>query len=50
MKNVQQFPAGWDAERVRRLISELDARSDEEWVAADTAVAGDDERRGEMRE
>lgn len=37
----QRFPAGWDAERVRRLIAELDARTDEEWVAADEPAAID---------
>lgn len=40
----QRFPAGWDEQRVRRLIAELDARTEEEWVAADEAAAseGDD--------
>jgi hypothetical protein len=37
----QQFPKGWDAERVKNLIAELDARSDEEWIAADEAAAAD---------
>jgi len=36
-----RFPAGWDEERVKRLIAELDARTDEEWVAADEAAAAD---------
>jgi hypothetical protein len=39
--NQQQFPKGWDAERVKNLIAELDARSDEEWIAADEAAATD---------
>ncbi|MBI3409331.1 MAG: hypothetical protein HY040_13385 [Planctomycetes bacterium] len=39
--NEQKFPKGWDQERVRKLIAELDARSDEEWVAADEAAAAD---------
>ena len=41
----QQFPAGWDEQRVQRLIAELDARTEEEWVAADEAAAaeGDDQ-------
>ena len=37
--NEQIFPKGWDERRVERLISELDARSDEEWIAADEAAA-----------
>ncbi len=37
--NQQRFPKGWDEQRVRRLISELDARTDEEWIAADEAAA-----------
>jgi hypothetical protein len=37
----QRFPAGWDEQRVKRLIAELDARTDEEWVAADEAAAVD---------
>jgi hypothetical protein len=41
MKKQQRFPAGWDKERVKRLIAELDARTDEEWVAADEAAAAD---------
>ena len=35
----QRFPKGWDSERVQQLISERDARSDEEWIAADEAAA-----------
>lgn len=35
----QKFPRGWDLERVERLIAELDARTDDEWVAADEAAA-----------
>jgi hypothetical protein len=43
--NEQRFPKGWDEERVKRLIAELDARTDEEWIAADEAatVDGDDQ-------
>jgi hypothetical protein len=37
----QQFPKGWDEQRVKQLIAELDARTDEEWVAADEAAAAD---------
>ena len=36
--NEQRFPKGWDEERVKNLIAELDARTDEEWVAADEAA------------
>ena len=39
--NEQRFPKGWDEQRVKRLIAELDARSDEEWIAADEAAATD---------
>jgi len=41
----QKFPKGWDEQRVKRLIAELDARTDEEWIAADEAAAteGDDQ-------
>jgi hypothetical protein len=35
----QKFPAGWDEQRVKRLVAELDARTDDEWVAADEAAA-----------
>jgi hypothetical protein len=31
----QRFPAGWDEQRVKRLLAELDARTEDEWVAAD---------------
>jgi hypothetical protein len=39
--NEQRFPAGWDEERVKQLLAELDARTDEEWIAADEAAAAD---------
>jgi hypothetical protein len=39
--NEQQFPAGWDDLRVKRMLAELDARTEEEWVAADEAAATD---------
>ena len=38
----QRFPAGWDEQRVKRLIAELDARTDEEWIAADEPAAADE--------
>jgi hypothetical protein len=37
----QQFPAGWDEQRVKRLLAELDARTDEQWVAADEAATAE---------
>jgi hypothetical protein len=40
MKN-QQFPKGWNEQRVKQLIAELDGRTDEEWIAADEAAAVD---------
>jgi hypothetical protein len=38
----QRFPKGWDEQRVRRLLDELDARSEDEWIAADEASASED--------
>lgn len=38
----QRFPAGWDEQRVKRLLAELDARTEEEWIAADEAGAADE--------
>ena len=40
----QKFPEGWDEQRVKRLLAELDSRSDEEWIAADEAAAADGDR------
>jgi hypothetical protein len=37
--NEQRFPPGWDEQRVKQLLAELDARTDEEWIAADEAAA-----------
>lgn len=42
----QRFPEGWDEQRVKALIAELDARTDEEWIAADEAAA--DAERGDQ--
>jgi len=36
-----KLPDGWDEQRVKRLLSELDARTDEEWIAADEAATAD---------
>lgn len=41
--NEQRFPKGWDEKRVRDLIAELDARSEDEWIAADEAAATEDD-------
>ena len=41
MMNEQRFPKGWDEQRVKQLIAELDARADEEWIAADEAATAD---------
>jgi hypothetical protein len=41
--NEQRYPKGWDEQRVKKLIAELDARSDDEWVVADEAGAGADD-------
>ena len=40
--NQQRFPKGWDEQRVKQLLAELDARTDEEWIAADEAAADPD--------
>jgi hypothetical protein len=37
----QQFPAGWNEKLVKQLLAELDARTDEEWIAADEAASAD---------
>ena len=39
----QQFPKGWNEQRIKRLIAELDARTNEEWIAEDEAAATDDD-------
>ena len=39
--NEQRFPTGWDEQRVKRLLAELDARTEEEWIAADEAANAD---------
>jgi hypothetical protein len=35
----QKFPPGWDADRVKQLLAELDTRTDDDWVVADEAAA-----------
>ncbi|HEV3082812.1 MAG TPA: hypothetical protein VG099_05355 [Gemmataceae bacterium] len=40
--NEQRFPEGWDEQRVKRLIAELDACTDEKWIATDEATADDE--------
>ncbi len=39
--NEQQFPKGWNEQRIKRLVAELEARTDEEWIAADEAAVDD---------
>ncbi len=34
-----RFPAGWNEQRVRDLLTELEARSEDEWIAADEGAA-----------
>jgi hypothetical protein len=36
-----KFPAGWDAERVKRLIDHYEGRSEDEMTAEDEAAAED---------
>ena len=36
-----RFPKGWDEQRVKQLLAELDARTDEEWIAADIRECAD---------
>lgn len=35
MKKKTRFPAGWDEDRVRRVLSHYESQSDEEAVAED---------------
>jgi hypothetical protein len=37
----QRFPNAWDEERLQHLLSELDSRTAEEWVASDEAAASE---------
>jgi hypothetical protein len=34
-----RYPKGWDEQRVRALIADLDSMTDEEWIAEDEAAA-----------
>lgn len=36
--NQVRYPAGWDAERVRRVLEHYETQSDEEAVAEDAAA------------
>ena len=38
---TQKFPPGWDQDRVKRLLDELDNRTDDEWVVADEAASAE---------
>jgi hypothetical protein len=44
--NQSRFPAGWDEERVQRLIEYYDSLSDEEQVAEDEAAVS--EQKGQV--
>ena len=46
MTNEEEFPPGWDAERVRRLIAHYDALDQEQQVAEDEA-AQEQEKKGD---
>jgi hypothetical protein len=37
--NEERFPKVWDEQRVKRFIAELDARTDEEWIAEGEVAA-----------
>lgn len=37
-----RFPEGWDEARVKRLLDELESRTEEEWAAADEASASEE--------
>ncbi len=39
----QQFPLGWDEQRVQELLAELDSRTEDDWVVADEAAASEGE-------
>ena len=38
MRKVAEFPPGWDAERVGRVLSHYESQTDEEAVAEDEAA------------
>jgi hypothetical protein len=38
----QRLPAGWDEQRLKRLLDELDSRTDEEWIVTDEAASADE--------
>lgn len=38
MKNVNNFPPGWDEERVQRLIHHYESQTEEEAIAEDEAA------------
>ncbi len=39
MMKQQKFPPGWDAERVKRVLDQYEAQSEDEAVAEDEAAA-----------
>ena len=40
--SVQRFPKGWDDQLLKQLLTELDARTEDEWIASDDATTSDD--------
>lgn len=38
MRKIAEFPPGWDAERVDRVLSHYESQTDEEAVAEDEAA------------
>ncbi len=41
MKDPNQYPPGWNSERVRRLIQHYESQTDEEAIAEDEAAYED---------
>ena len=39
--NQSNLPKGWDHQKVKDLLNELDARTDDEWIASDEAAASE---------
>jgi hypothetical protein len=39
----QQLPPGWDEQRVKELLAELENRTEEDWVVADEAAMTESE-------
>lgn len=39
--NDNNFPKGWDEQKVQQLLKELESRTDDEWIAEDAAAASE---------